>query len=102
MKQKSLFKNSIYKAILTIVNIIIPIFIGPYIARVLDVGLYGQYNKAYSEMQVFLIFAAFGVYNFGVREISKIRDDKKKVSQLFTNLFVISLISNIIVLALYL
>lgn len=102
MKQKSLFKNSIYKAILTIVNIIIPIFIGPYIARVLDIGLYGQYNKAYSEMQVFLIFAAFGVYNFGVREISKIRDDKKKVSQLFTSLFVISLISNIIVLALYL
>lgn len=102
MKQKSLFKNSIYKAILTIVNIVIPVFIGPYIARVLDVELYGLYNKAYSEMQVFLIFASFGVYNFGVREISKIRDDKKKVSQLFTNLFAISTISNIIVLVLYL
>lgn len=102
MKENSLLKNSIYKAILTIVDIAIPVFIGPYIARVLDVGLYGEYNKIYSEMQVFLVFAGFGIYNFGVREISKIRNDKEKVSKLFSNLFVFSLISNILCTILFL
>lgn len=101
MSQNSLFKNSIYKAILTIVNILIPVFIGPYIARVLDINAYGIYNKAYAEFQVFLVFASFGVYNYGVREISKIRNNKEKISQLFSNLFIISLISNLLVLTLY-
>lgn len=101
MKQKSLFKNTIYKAILSLVNIVVPLIIGPYIVRILDVNLYGMYNKVFSEFQIFLIFASFGIYTFGVREISKIRDDEEKVSKLFSNLCLISLITNIIVLLIY-
>ncbi|MBQ6494990.1 MAG: oligosaccharide flippase family protein [Bacilli bacterium] len=100
-KKNTLFKNAIYKSILSLVNIVVPIIIGPYIARLLDVKLYGIYNTALANFQMFLAFASFGVYNFGVREISKIRNDKEKVSKLFTNLFVISLISNILVLLIY-
>ena len=101
MQQKSLFKNIIYKAILSFVNIMVPVIIGSYIVHLLDVDLYGTYNKVYSEFQVFLTFASFGIYTFGIREISKIRDDKKKISQLFTNLFVISIITNLITLVIY-
>lgn len=101
MAEKSLFKNSIYKAILIVVSTVILVFIGPYIARVLDINLYGLYNKAYSELQVFLIFASFGVTNYGIREISKIRNDKTKVSKLLTNLFFISCMSNVLVLIIY-
>lgn len=101
-KKNTLFKNTIYKSILSLVNIVIPIIIGPYITRLLDINLYGIYNKVFAVFQVFLAFASFGVYNFGIREISKFRNDKKKVSQLFTNLFVISLVSNIVVLLIYL
>lgn len=101
MKEKTLFKNTIYKSILSLVNIVIPIIIGPYIVRLLDVDLYGIYNRVFSEFQIFLAFASFGVYTFGVREISKIRDDKAKISKLFTNLFVISLLSNLLVIIIY-
>lgn len=94
MNQKSLFKNSIYKALLSFVNIVVPIIIGPYITKLLDVELYGAYNKVYAEFQVFLIFATFGIYTFGVREMSKIRNNKEKVSELFTNLFVLGIITN--------
>lgn len=94
MEQKSLFKNSIYKALLSFANIVIPIIIGPYITKLLNVELYGAYNKVYAEFQVFLIFATFGIYTFGVREISKIRDNKEKLSGLFSNLFLISIITN--------
>lgn len=101
MQQKSLFKNTIYKSILSLFNIVIPIIIGPYIVRLLDVELYGIYNKVYSEFQVFLTFASFGIYTYGVREISKIRDDKEKLSKLFTNLCLISFITNITVMIIY-
>lgn len=101
MEQKSLFKNTIYKAILSLFNIVIPIIIGPYIVRLLDVELYGVYNKVFSEFQIFLTFASFGIYTFGVREISKIRDDKEKVAKLFSNLCLISFITNFIVMIIY-
>lgn len=100
--QKSLFKNTIYKSILSFASIVIPLLVGPYIARLLDVELYGIYNKIYAEFQIFLVFASFGIYTFGVREISKIRDDKVKVAQLFSNLFLISILSNLIILIIYL
>lgn len=96
MGQKSLFKNSIYKALLSFANIVIPIIIGPYITKLLNVELYGAYNKVYAEFQVFLIFATFGIYTFGVREISKIRDNKEKLSELFSNLFLLGIITNTI------
>lgn len=102
MKNKNtLFKNTIYKSILSMVNIVVPIIIGPYIMRLLDVDLYGMYNRVFADFQMFLAFAGFGVYTLGVREISKIRDNKEKVSKLFTNLFTISLLSNILILILY-
>lgn len=100
-KKNTLFKNTIYKSILSIVNIVVPIIIGPYIMRLLDVDLYGMYNRVFAGFQMFLAFAGFGVYTLGVREISKIRDDKEKVSKLFTNLFMISMLSNLLVLILY-
>lgn len=101
MQEKSLFKNSIYKGILSFANIVIPLIIGPYITRLLDVNLYGAYNKVFAEFQIFLIFASFGIYTYGVREISKIRNDPQKVSKLFTNLFVLGLITNIVVGIIY-
>lgn len=100
-KKNTLFKNTIFKSLLNVVNIVVPLIIGPYIMRLLDVDLYGTYNRVLSEFQVFMVFAAFGVYTLGVREISKVRDDEKKVSKLFTNLFVISLMSNLLIMVIY-
>ncbi|MEG2311676.1 MAG: oligosaccharide flippase family protein, partial [Bacilli bacterium] len=99
--KKSLFKNTIFKAILSFVNIVIPILVGPYVVKLLNVELYGIYNIVFSEFQVFLIFASFGLYTFGVREVSKIRNDKEKVSKLFSNLFIIAIISNTIICSIY-
>ena len=100
-KKNTLFKNTIYKSMLSMVNIVVPLIIGPYILRLLDVELYGLYNRVFADFQMFLAFASFGVYTLGVREISKIRNDKEKVSKLFTNLFTISLVSNTLVLLIY-
>lgn len=100
-KQQSLGMNAVYKMILNVFNLLVPLFVGPYIAGLLDKELYGVYNRVYAEFQVFFILGAFGIYNYGVREISKVRGDKKKTQEVFTSLFTIGVISNIVVTLFY-
>lgn len=97
----SLAKNAIYKVILNVFNLLVPLFVGPYIAGLLAPELYGIYNRVYAEFQVFFIIGAFGIYNYGVREISRVRNDKKKFGTIFTSLFVIGSLSNLIVTIFY-
>lgn len=99
--KKSLAKNAFYKLILNIFNLLVPLFVGPYIARLLDKDLYGMYTRVYNEFSLFLTFAAFGIYSYGVREMSKVRDDQKKMNQMFTTLFSISVISNLVIMVVY-
>ena len=99
--KNSLGKNAIYKVILNVFNLLVPLFVGPYIAGLLSPEMYGVYNRVYAEFQIFFILGAFGIYNYGVREISKVRSDEKRFGELFTTLFVIGLLSNIIVTIIY-
>ena len=46
--KKSIFKNMIFKFLLNIFNLIIPIIIGPYVLRVLGPELMGTVNFAQS------------------------------------------------------
>ncbi|MEG0346287.1 MAG: oligosaccharide flippase family protein [Erysipelotrichaceae bacterium] len=99
--KKSLAKNAAYKAVLNIFNLFVPLLVGPYIARTLAVESLGMYNRVFSEFQVFFTLAAFGIYNYGLREMSKIRHDKTKMNKLFTNLFIIGVISNVVMAVIY-
>lgn len=94
--EKSICKNIIFKFILNIFNIIVPIFIGSYVLRVLGPKNMGNINFSQTIFGYFNIFATFGVYNYGLREISKVRDNKEKLSSVFSNLFLLTLITNII------
>ena len=62
--KSSLGKNAVYKVVLNLFNLLIPLFVGPYIAGLLDKNLYGIYNRVYAEFQIFFICGAFGIYNF--------------------------------------
>lgn len=102
-KQKSnIAQNAILRVILNVFNVIIPIITGPYLARTLDVQLYGIYNQSLSLVGFLLPFAGFGIYNYGIREISKLKQDEKKMSKLFTMLFSVGIVSSLLVLIVYL
>lgn len=102
METKSLAKNAIYKTILNICNIIIPIIVGPYVLRVLDREYYDLFNALNADFAIILVIGGFGIYTYGVREISRARDDKNKVNRLFTELFFIGIVTNILVMSGYL
>lgn len=99
--KSSLFKNTLYKVVLNACNLLIPLLVGPHLAYVLDKELYGVYNRVYAEFGMFLTFAGFGIYNYGVREISRIRNDKRRFNQVFTSLFIIGILANVIVGTVY-
>ncbi len=98
---KSVKRNAVAKLLLGILNIVLPIITGPYLARVLDVALYGEYNSANAILSWFVPIATFGIYNYGLRNVSRAKKDKKKVAQLFTSLFVMGSISTFVVLFVY-
>lgn len=92
----SIKKNVVAKSLLTIVNIVIPMLLGPYIARTLDVALYTVYNKALTLMAWFLPFALFGIPTFGLREISAVKYDKGELNRRFSQIFYFNILSSFI------
>lgn len=98
---KSLFKNFIYKLILNVFNIAVPLIIGSYAIRTLGKPSIGISQHGEAIYQMFYIFASFGIYYYGIREVSKVRNDKEKLKQVFSSLFVIGLIANVIVLLVF-
>ncbi len=92
---KSISKNAIFKAMLNLFNIILPILVIPLVTRAVGKEQYGYMGYGDSLTAYFLIFASFGIYQYGLREISKVRDDKTKLKQTFTSLFVFTSFTNI-------
>ncbi|MFZ7943806.1 oligosaccharide flippase family protein [Neobacillus sp. 19] len=102
MQKSSLFKNIIYKIVLNIFNIIIPILVGPYVYRTLGADSIGKVQTSETIFNYFFIFAVFGIYQYGLREMSRIKDDKIKVNQFFTSMLTLSIGTSIITFVVYL
>lgn len=101
MAEKSLYKNTVFKIILNLFKIILPVLIGPYVMRVLVPDQVGSLNYAQSIFNYFFMFGTFGILQYGVREISKIKNDKEQLESKFTSLFIITLITNIVALIIF-
>lgn len=99
--EKSILKNLIYKFSLNMFNLIVPVIIGTYVVRKLGPDLMGTINYSQAVFAYFFIFAGFGVYQYGLREISRVRDNKEKLESTFTSLFLITIITNIITALVY-
>ena len=61
-------------------------------------GLYNEFYAAQALVSVLLPFAGFGVYSYGMRYVSRVREDPKQASKLFTTLFSISCVTNVSVM----
>jgi O-antigen/teichoic acid export membrane protein len=102
MKQKSIKKNFIYNLILTSLNLIFPLITAPYVSKILGASNIGKVNYATALINWFILFAAFGVPRFGIREVAMNRDNKRQLSTVFWNLIIVQLIFSMISIAIYL
>ena len=87
---------------LAYMGIIFPILTGTYVARVLDRTDYGYFNSVDTILSFFLPFATYGVYNYGLRAISNVKDNKKDLNKVFSSLFYLCVVCTILTTIVYL
>ncbi len=101
MPNANIRKNYIYNLVFQIFSLLIPLVTAPHLARVLSPDGIGTYSYINSIATYFSLFAALGLSSYGMREMSRVRDNRKKTSQLFWELSILRLISTAVCLALY-
>lgn len=95
----SIQKNFFYNVVLSLSQLIVPLFTFPYVARVLGPVHLGTVNYADSFAGYFILIAALGIPIYGVREIA--RAEKKNIGKTFSELFSLHLFFIIIAIILY-
>ena len=80
---KSIKLNALSYMGIRVLNIIFPILTGTYVARILDRTDYGYFNSVNIILSFFLPFVTYGVYNYGLRTISNVKDNKKDLNRMY-------------------
>ncbi|MBC2852532.1 oligosaccharide flippase family protein [Cetobacterium sp. 2G large] len=96
MKKNNLVHNTGYKFLLNIFRFTLPMLILPYIYRIMGTKNMGIINFSETIYSYFNIFIIMGVYEFGIREISKNQNDEEKKNKIFSNLMILMFINTVI------
>lgn len=97
----NLKKNLLYNSIYQILLIILPLLLSPYLSRVLGAEGIGTYSYTSSIAGTLALFGMLGVNNYGNRAIAAVRDDRKKRSTAFWNIWFWQVALTVMVLILY-
>lgn len=99
--KKSLAKNAVFNVIYKVLNVIFPLISVAYIARILLPEGVGKISYAQNIVSYFTLIAALGIPVYGVREISKCRDNQEKTNKTFSELLIINFFSTTICAIIY-
>lgn len=86
-------KNIFFNVLLAVSQVLFPLITFPYLARILGPDNIGKINFAESIAKYFILLAALGIPIYGVREIAKKINEKKALTLLFFEIFLINLIT---------
>ncbi len=98
----SLKKNYLLNTLLTGINILFPLVISAYAARVLGAQAMGSIYFAAGLTGYILVVTANAIPLYGVREIGKIRGDADRLGKVFSELFWLNLMLSFFAIALFL
>lgn len=98
---QSIAKNALYNVLLNIASVIFPLITAPYVSRVLEPDGVGLFNFSTTYAGYFALVAVLGIPTYGVREVSKARDDLKSLNRVVSQLVSIALIATLVVSAIY-
>lgn len=98
---QSLLKNLFAKGVLNIFNILIPVLIIPYVYRVLSPETVGTIEYGTTLYTYFGLLGLLGIYNYGLREISRNKNNDNKIYRIYRELFYVGLLSNLLVFVIY-
>lgn len=87
IKKQSMGTNYIFHSLYQMLTLLTPLITTPYISRVLLADGVGAYSYTYTIVQYFIMFGNFGFSTYGQIEIAKCRNNEKKRSNTFWELF---------------
>ena len=102
MAGKSIKKNYFYNLIYQLFLLIVPLFVTPYIARVLGSYGSGSYAYGFSIITYFTIAASLGFTYYGQRAIAKEQGNKKNQKIIFWEIFLAKIIPTFLSVLIYL
>lgn len=86
-------KNIFFNVLLAVSQVLFPLITFPYLARILGPDNIGKLNFSESIAKYFILLAALGIPIYGVREVAKKINEKKALTLLFSEIFLINLIT---------
>lgn len=98
---KSNKTNFIYNSILSLSQVIFPLIVFPYVARVIYPEGVGEVTFVESICRYAILFAGLGIPIYGVREVAKCKKDESKLNTLFSELVVIHFAVTAVILIFY-
>lgn len=98
---ESIKKNFAYRSILTVSSYLVALLTYPYVSRVLGVEYIGLVNFVDNTISYFLLFATMGVNILGIRETAYVKNDKKSLSNVFSNILGINIVFTTTTLAVF-
>lgn len=93
---KNLISNTVMLYIMQISGYIFPLFTFPYLTRVLNVEYYGMITFITATMVYFQMIIDFGFLLSATKECSENRNDKNKLSEIFSSVVVSKVILTIV------
>ncbi len=79
-----ILRNALYLGAMQVSNILLALVVTPYITRVFGSELLGINSFGLSVATNFAILGVFGISLYGVREVSKVREDKPRLQETFS------------------
>ncbi|HFD2051430.1 flippase [Clostridium perfringens] len=92
---KKIAKNYLYNLTYQLLTVITPIITTPYISRVLGAEAIGENGFTLSIVQYFILIGTLGIPFYASREVAYNRDDKKKLSKTFFEIFILQFVLTI-------
>ena len=99
MRVNSIKYNALMNIVLTLSNIVFPLITFPYISRVLSPEGVGITNFFFAIGNYSVLIATLGMGTYGIRQISKSRNDKEELSKTMQELIIINLVMSLFVLS---
>ena len=96
-KKSSLRDNAILNIIYKLSSILFPLITYPYVSRILLADNLGKVSFFTSLTNYMLMIGSLGIYTYGVRVVAKNRNNKREMSVVVKELFLINLIVTAVV-----
>lgn len=101
VSEKSISKNAVFNMLNRFLTVIFPLVIISYVSRILGASGVGVVSSAQNFSTYFTMAAALGIPSYGIRAIAQASKNKQMSDKVFTELYIINLISTCICVIIY-